>query len=47
MAESTVQRVELDGGVAVGVDGSASSLRALEIAAGEARLRQATLHVVR
>lgn len=47
MAESTVQRVELDGGVAVGLDGSTSSLRALDIGAGEARLRGTTLHVVR
>lgn len=47
MAESTVQRVELDGGVAVGLDGSASSVRALDVAAREAELRGATLHVVR
>lgn len=45
--ERTVQRVELDGGVAVGLDGSPSSLRALEVAAHEADLRSGTLHVVR
>ncbi|WP_243790436.1 universal stress protein [Saccharopolyspora gloriosae] len=45
--ERTVQRVEIEGGVAVGVDGSASSLRALEVAAHEADLRSGALHVVR
>jgi nucleotide-binding universal stress UspA family protein len=42
-----MQRVEIDGGVAVGVDGSASSLRALALAAEEAERRKAVLHVVR
>jgi nucleotide-binding universal stress UspA family protein len=42
-----MQRVEVDGGVAVGVDGSASSLRALALGAEEAVLRNAVLHVVR
>ncbi|WP_228717445.1 universal stress protein [Allosaccharopolyspora coralli] len=47
MSERIQQRVEIDGGVAVGVDGSASSLRALELAAEETRRRGTTLHVVR
>jgi nucleotide-binding universal stress UspA family protein len=42
-----MQRVELDGGVAVGVEGSASSLRALALAAEEAERRQTFLHIVR
>lgn len=42
-----MQRVEIDGGVAVGVEGSASSLRALAVAAQEAARRQSILHVVR
>lgn len=42
-----MQHVEIDGGVAVGVDGSASSLRALAVAADEAGLRGQVLHVVR
>ncbi|GAA3364620.1 MULTISPECIES: universal stress protein [Saccharopolyspora] len=45
--ERTVQQVEVDGGVAVGLDGSPSSLRALDVAAHEAELRSAVLHVVR
>ncbi|MFR9730501.1 universal stress protein [Saccharopolyspora sp. MS10] len=45
--EQAVQRVELDGGVAVGLDGSPSSLRALDAAAHEAALRGEVLHVVR
>ncbi|GAA4865981.1 universal stress protein [Saccharopolyspora cebuensis] len=47
MADQTIQHVEVDGGVVVGVDGSPSSLRALAIAADEARIRDAVLHVVR
>ncbi|GAA0507235.1 hypothetical protein GCM10011581_41130 [Saccharopolyspora subtropica] len=47
MADQTIQRVEIDGGVVVGVDNSASSLRALVAAAEEAKLRNAILHVVR
>lgn len=42
-----MQRVELEGGVAAGVDGSASSVRALAVAATEAQRRETTLHVVR
>ncbi|GAA2816060.1 universal stress protein [Saccharopolyspora taberi] len=42
-----MQRVEIEGGVAVGVDSSASSLRALLVAAEEAKRRDAVLHVVR
>ena len=42
-----MQQVELDGGVAVGLDGSPSSLRALDVAAHEAALRGEVLHVVR
>ncbi|GAB3287146.1 universal stress protein [Parasphingorhabdus pacifica] len=42
-----MQRVDLDGGVAVGVDGSASSLHALSAAVEEAERRRTTLHVVR
>ena len=42
-----MQQVEIDGGVAVGVEGSASSLRALGLAAEEAALRNVVLHVVR
>ncbi len=47
MPDQTMQRVEIDGGVAVGVDGSASSLRALALAAEETERRQAVLHIVR
>ncbi|TDD43645.1 universal stress protein [Saccharopolyspora elongata] len=39
--------MEIDGGVVVGVDSSASSLRALIVAAEEARRRSVPLHVVR
>jgi nucleotide-binding universal stress UspA family protein len=45
--DQTIQQVEIDGGVVVGVDSSASSLRALLVAAEEARRRNAVLHVVR
>lgn len=47
MAGRTVRGPELDGGVAVGVDGSAASLRALLLAAEEAVQRNVVLHVVR
>ncbi|MDA3644721.1 universal stress protein [Saccharopolyspora indica] len=47
MADQMIQRVEIDGGVAVGVDSSASSVRALVAAAEEARRRNTVLHVVR
>lgn len=47
MADQTFQRVEINGGVVVGVDTSASSLRALLAAAEEAERRNAVLHVVR
>ena len=39
--------MDIDGGVAVGVDASASSLRALVVAAEEAERRHCVLHVVR
>ena len=42
-----MQRVDLDGGIAVGLDGSAASCHALKAAADEAACRQAELHVVR
>lgn len=42
-----MQRVEIDGGVAVGVDGSAASCHALVAAAEDAARRQVVLHVVR
>ena len=41
------QRVEVDGGVVVGLDTSSSSMHALKAAAEEARRRYAVLHVVR
>lgn len=47
MAEETIQRVHIDGGVVAGVDGSASSVRALQAADEEALRRGAELHVVR
>ncbi|MDI2031267.1 universal stress protein [Saccharopolyspora sp. TS4A08] len=47
MPDQTFQRVEINGGVVVGVDASASSLRALAVAAEEAARRNAVLHVVR
>ncbi|MCI2418898.1 universal stress protein [Saccharopolyspora sp. K220] len=47
MPDQTIQQVEIDGGVVVGVDSSASSLRALLVAAEEARRRNTVLHVVR
>ncbi|GAB2739122.1 hypothetical protein GCM10027174_10460 [Salinifilum aidingensis] len=47
MAEQTVERVHIDGGVVVGLDTSASAARALELGAEEARLRGAALHVLR
>lgn len=47
MAEQVAETVELDGGVAVGVDGSQSSITALRQAADEACLRGAVLHVLR
>lgn len=47
MPDQTFQRVEIEGGVVVGVDASASSLRALDAAAEEAERRNAVLHVVR
>ncbi|MEV5543168.1 universal stress protein [Saccharopolyspora shandongensis] len=47
MPDQTIQQVEIDGGVVVGVDSSASSLRALIVAAEEARRRGVPLHVVR
>ncbi|MEB3371183.1 universal stress protein [Saccharopolyspora mangrovi] len=47
MPDQTFQRVEINGGVVVGVDASASSLRALLVAAEEAERRNAVLHVVR
>ena len=47
MPERTYQRVEIDGGVVVGVDASSSSLHALEAAAEEAVRRRTVLHVVR
>lgn len=45
--DQAAQRVEVDGGVAVGVDGSPASLNALLAAAEEVRRRDAVLHVVR
>ncbi len=47
MTDRTLQRVDVDGGVVVGIDSSFSSLRALSLAAEEAVRRGATLHVVR
>ncbi|TWF94681.1 universal stress protein [Saccharopolyspora dendranthemae] len=47
MPDQTFQRVEINGGVVVGVDTSASSLRALTVACEEAERRNAVLHVVR
>ena len=47
VVDRTIERVQVDGGVVVGVDSSASAARALEFAAEEARRRQAVLHVVR
>ncbi|WP_370591303.1 universal stress protein [Saccharopolyspora montiporae] len=47
MADETIQQVQIDGGVVVGVDGSASSVRALQLADEEAQRRDALLHVVR
>ncbi len=47
MTERTWQRVDIDGGVAVGLENSASALRALSAAAEEAKCRNAVLHVVR
>lgn len=47
MTDPTQQRVEIDGGVAVGVEDSASSLRALVAAAEEAVRRNTVLHIVR
>ncbi|MCK2236314.1 MULTISPECIES: universal stress protein [unclassified Crossiella] len=47
MAERLRESVDISGGVVVGVDGSASSLRALRVAVDEACLRELPLHVVR
>ncbi|MDR7302118.1 universal stress protein [Haloactinomyces albus] len=47
VTEQTQERVTIDGGVAVGVDNSASSMRALAVAAEEAVRRGAVLHIVR
>lgn len=47
MAEQTVERVQIDDGVVVGLDSSASAARALTLGAEEAGLRGAVLHVVR
>lgn len=47
MPDQTFQRVEINGGVVVGLDTSASSMRALVAAAEEAERRGAVLHVVR
>ena len=47
MAENVPTRVEIDGGVLVGDDGSASAGRALRYALEDARRRGAPLHVVR
>ncbi|MFC7342618.1 universal stress protein [Saccharopolyspora griseoalba] len=46
MPDQMYQRVEVDGGVVVGVDASSSSLHALESAAEEAKRRGTALHVV-
>lgn len=47
MPDQTFQRVEINSGVVVGLDISASSLRALVVAGEEAERRNAVLHVVR
>lgn len=47
MSERNVERVRVDGGVAVGVDASASAARAFVLAAEQARLRDTALHVLR
>lgn len=47
MADNVATRVEINGGVLVGDDGSASAGRAVGYALEEARRRGAALHVVR
>ncbi|RCW47133.1 nucleotide-binding universal stress UspA family protein [Halopolyspora algeriensis] len=47
MTDQTQERVIIDGGVAVGVDNSASSMRALTFAAQEAVRRGTVLHIIR
>ncbi|MHA6801653.1 universal stress protein [Bounagaea algeriensis] len=47
MAEQTVEKVRIDGGVVVGLDSSASAAQALVLAVQEARLRGAVLNVLR
>jgi nucleotide-binding universal stress UspA family protein len=46
MPESVREIFESEGGIVVGVDGSASSIHALHLAAAEARCRGAVLHVL-
>lgn len=46
MSGSVRETVDFDGGIVVGVDGSESSIRALHLAAAEARCRNAVLHVL-
>lgn len=47
MPGTALEQVDLDGGVAVGFDGSTNSLRALRIAVDEARRRDTILHIIR
>ncbi len=47
MAEQSVERVRIDGGVLVGLDSSASAAQALILGVAEARLRGAVLNVLR
>jgi nucleotide-binding universal stress UspA family protein len=47
MAGRVAQRVELEGGIVVGIDGSESSVHALHCAAGEATCHGSVLHVLR
>lgn len=46
MSGSVRETVDCDGGIVVGVDGAESSIRALHLAAAEARCRDAVLHVL-
>jgi len=47
MADRVAENVEFDGGVVVGVDGSESSVHALQCAANEASCHKLVLHVLR
>jgi nucleotide-binding universal stress UspA family protein len=47
MAGRVAQRIEFEGGIVVGIDGSESSVHALRCAAGEATCHGSVLHVLR